>query len=84
MMSEHEITGTMNIMLLHAFNAINGNHQSDNKSINHISGIHSAGNTRLWRHGGGLIVDAITMVLIPRLEYGLAACHAEFEVIIII
>lgn len=30
------------------------------------------------------IVDAITMVLIPRLEYGLAACHAEFEVIIII
>lgn len=54
MISEHEITGTINIILLHAFNAINGNHQPDNKSINHINGVHSAGNTRLWRHGGGL------------------------------
>lgn len=54
MMSEQEITGTINIILLDAFNAINGNHQSDNKSINHISGVHSAGNTRLWRHVVGL------------------------------
>lgn len=47
MTSEHEITGTINIMLLYAFNAINGNYQSDNKSINRISGVHSAGNTRM-------------------------------------
>lgn len=70
MMSEQEITGTINIILLHAFNVINGNHQSDNKSINHISGVHSAGNTRM---AADWMVDVITMVFIPRLECGLAA-----------
>lgn len=42
MMSEQEIAGTINSILLDVFNAINGNHQSDNKSINHSSGFHHA------------------------------------------
>lgn len=70
MASYQEITGTINIILLDAFNAINGNRQSDNKSINHINGVHSAGNTCM---AADWIVDVITMVFIPRLECGLAA-----------
>lgn len=51
MANYQEITGTINIILLDAFNAINGNRQSDNKSINHINGVHSAGK---YVHGSGL------------------------------
>ena len=70
MASYQEITGTINIILLDAFNAINGNRQSDIKSINHINGVHSAGNPRM---AADWIVDVITMVSSPRLECGLAA-----------
>lgn len=51
MMSEHEITETINSIPLDVFNAIN---DIIKKNINHISGVHNAGNTRLWCHGGVL------------------------------
>lgn len=53
MTGEYKITGTRNIILLDAFNAINDIINRIIKNINYISCFHSAGNTRLWCHGGG-------------------------------
>lgn len=73
MMSEHKITGTRNIILLDAFNAIN---DIINRIIKTL--ITLAAFIVLAIHAYGVmaadwIIDVITMVFIPRLECGLAA-----------